>query len=184
MLSPILAQNTGVPLPTPVLNNGLSAPVVTVVVGIIGLLVIAALILTVLNLWKVNFGRKPTIEVDLQGKADSKDVSALKVDIKGFVTTKEFDAIKEEHRLRTLGLEKQISDSRHAWREEFGAWQTHARERDEDRAERLKRVEQQMTNNGQSIAAVSKQADLILAQLHNLDAKVDRNNESRRPVRA
>lgn len=180
----ILAQTPGVPLPTPVVNGGLHPAMVTVVVGLVCLLVLVVLVLTVLKLWKENFGRTPPIDVTLGAKAEKGDVDTLKVDIKGLAMSKDLDAIREENRLRCVGLEAQISDSRHQWREEFNAWLLGAKDRDEERAKRLQHLEQQAVAAGQSLAKLDERSVGISSQLTNLNSKLDRLVESRMAAKA
>lgn len=161
---------------------GLSWVTIVWIAGLLGFVGLAILVLHLVQLVRSVFGRKPALDVTLGAKADRGDLDRLEVDIKGFVRTQDMDVMREEHRLRWVGLQAEISESRHAWREEFNAWQLAAKDRDEERSGRLSRLEERMVAAGQSLAAVAKQADLILASLHNLDAKVDRNNERRIPA--
>ena len=177
MLSPIFAQATGYPMPAPLTQTGLHPALVTTLVGLIGLLIIVILVLTGINQWKQAFGRKPTIDVSLAGKADKGELEKVSLDIQGFALAKDLDGVREEHRLRALGLEKQISESRHQWREEFGAWQNFARERDEERNGRLRHLEQQLALAAQALAKLDERSVGIAGQISNVAQKLDRNIE-------
>ena len=176
----LLASTPANPLDPP----QISAPVVDVVLGVLGLLGAGILVLTFAKLWKDVMNKPAAIAVDIgtHNKDDKSDpgTKRFEVDLTGFVATKTFDEHREELRLRTLGLEKQISDSRHDWRNELQAILDAAKLRDEVAEDWRGEMSDDVKKTALKLAGVETQSNLILALVTNLDAKVDRNNESRR----
>lgn len=163
--------NFGAPLFTPEVS--------TVCVGLLGLLTVAVLILNAVSSWRRVFGRNPPIEIDLQSKANLHDVNRLEVDIKGFASTKDLEHYQEETRVRSRGLEEQISGLRHELRNECHALKTEADMRAAKNEDAFKDLNSQLRANASGMAGVQKQADMILAHLTNVSAKVDRIAERR-----
>jgi hypothetical protein len=160
-------------------NPELTPELITVVAGLLGLLTILVLVLNAVSLWQRVFGRRPPIEVDLQAKADRGTVEKLEVDIKGFASTRDLERYQEETRVRARGLEEQISGLRHELRDECQSLKSGAELRDAENKDAFRDLHNHMSQNNGRMSAVQKQADMILASLTNLDAKVDRVVERR-----
>ena len=131
-------------------------------------------------------GKRAAMTVDIKAhtESDPKEPAATKavLDVTGFVATKEFEAHKEEVRLRAVGLEKQISESRHDWARELQAVLHAATVRDEVADEWRGEISQDVKQTGLKLAGVQKQADMIQASQDNMNNKLDRLIERHIPT--
>lgn len=156
----------------------ISPPVWTVILGVGSLLGAGILVLTFAKLWMDVLGKRTaTVNIQAHSDSDPHESPTPKVgviDVTGFVATKDFDAHKEETRLRAVGLEKQISDSRHEWRNELNKVLQAATVRDETADEWRRQISDDVKGSSLKLAAVEKQADMIQATQTNMDAKLDR----------
>ena len=166
----------------------ISTPVKIVALGMLGLLGAGIAILTFAKLWMDVMGKRSSATVSIQAhsESDSKDKESSSgkgptIDISGFVAAKDFDAHKEEARLRAVGLEKQISESRHDWQRELQAVLTAAEDRDEASSEWRRTIGTDVKSTALKLAAVEKQADMIQATQQNMDQKLDRLVEKHIP---
>lgn len=157
----------------------LTPQTVTVLGGLLGLLTILVLALNAVTSWQRVFGRKQPIEIDLQAKADRGALEKLEIDLKGFASSRELERHQEETRVRARGLEEQISGLRHELRDECQSLKSAAESREAKNEDSFRDLHTQMTQNSERLSAVQKQADMILASLTNLSAKVDRVVERR-----
>lgn len=147
---------------------------VTVLGGLLGLLTVLVLALNAVNSWQRVFGRKQPIEVDLQTKADRGALEKLEIDLKGFASSRDLERHQEETRVRARGLEEQISGLRHELRDECQSLKAAAESREVKNEDSFRDLHAQMMQNAARLSAVQKQADMILASLTSLGAKVDR----------
>lgn len=165
----VRAQDVGAS-PTEVLNP----QVIYVFGGILGLLGIYVLILNAIAAHKKVFGRTPPFEVELNGKADSSHVDRLEVDIKGFATTKELERYQEETRVRSRGLEEQISGLRHELREECQGLKAAAENREESAAEQFEQIRKQLSETDRLLAKLDERSQNVAGTISNFDRKLDR----------
>lgn len=157
----------------------LDPQMVSVFGGLLGLLTILVLVLNAVTSWQRVFGRTLPIEVDLQAKADRGALEKLEIDLKGFASSRDLERHQEETRVRARGLEEQISGLRHELRDECQSLKSAAQSREIKNEDSFRDLHTQMTQNAARLSAVQKQADMILASLTSLGAKVDRVVERR-----
>ena len=173
------------PLDPPEISN----PVKIVALGVFGFMLLGITVLTFAKLWMDVLGKRHSATVSIQAHSDSdgkeKDNVPAKgatIDISGFVAAREFELHKEEVHRRAVGLEKQISESRHDWQRELQSILALATDRDESATEWRNEISGDMKTTGQKLAAVKQQADIIQATQTNMDAKIDRLIERHIPA--
>lgn len=115
--------------------------------GLLGLLSIAALILSVIVQYKKAFGRVPSLDHI----------------IAGLMTAKAFEDFKEEQRLRHRGLEEQIGKVRHDTSDALMSAMNRGEERDKE-----------IREMGRMIERLQERTETHLRKLDSFDGKLDR----------
>lgn len=145
-------------------QTALSKEAIFVLVGLLSLLGGYALILTVISGHRKVFGRNPPLEEDL---------NRVELNLKGFTSVKEFEALREEARLRAVGLEKQISTARHDFAKEMEGLAKNARADYEETSDHLTKLAEEVVKTRVTIGALDERTKNVAGTVHNFDAKLN-----------